>query len=114
MNCANVILLAAFFIPHVLNALAVGDTLFIVYVTLFAVTFPTPSVTYHVTTTVHGCLPPMLYVVADHQLHVPNLYPFVGIPPHHVPSLAPTILKLHATHSFTLALLNVNVGPVLS
>ena len=55
MNCANVILLTVFFIHHVLNALAVGATLFTVYVAVLLAIFHTQSITYHVTTTVHGC-----------------------------------------------------------
>jgi hypothetical protein len=55
MNWANVMLLDPFFIPHVLNALAVGTTLLIVYVATALPIFPTPSITYHVTTTLHGC-----------------------------------------------------------
>ena len=55
MNCANVMLLDAFLIFHVLNALAVGATLLIVYVATALPIFPTPSITYHVIFTLHGC-----------------------------------------------------------
>jgi hypothetical protein len=112
-NCAHVILLAVFQIFHVAKSFAVGATSLNVYVAVFTVSFPKLSLTYHVTVTFHGCLAAIPVLVAVHQLHPPNLYALLAS---HTPllSFSLVILKLHATHSFPFALLNVNVGHSLS
>ena len=84
---------------------AVGATLLTVHVALFAVTFPTPSFTYHVFVPLFGCVHPVLNVHVVVLFHVlpSKLYADeLGIHPHPVPSLALVILKLHAVHSFTV------------
>lgn len=55
MNCANVILFAVFHIHHVAKFVAVGATSLNVYVAVLLATFHCPSVTYHVTVTLHFC-----------------------------------------------------------
>ena len=116
MNCANVILLAAFLIPHVAKLFAVGATLLTVHVALLLVTFHKLSLTYAVYVPFHGCVVVVLndlLVVVFHVL-LSKLYGALCNHAHPPLSLALAILKLHAVHSFTVLLLNVNVGPVLS
>jgi len=55
MNCANVILFDVFHTFHVAKLLAVGATSLNVYVAILLATFHCPSVTYHVTVTLHFC-----------------------------------------------------------
>ena len=55
MNCANVILFAAFHTFHVAKSVAVGATSLNVYVAVLLATFHCPSLTYHVTVTLHFC-----------------------------------------------------------
>jgi hypothetical protein len=112
-NCAHVIFLVVFQIFHVAKLFAVGTTLLNVYVAVALLWFPSASLTYHVTVTLHGCLAAIPVLVAVHQLHAPNLYALLA---NHTPplSLAFVILKLHAVHSFPFPLLNVNVGASLS
>ena len=99
----NVIVLHSF--QLFVTLFAVGATLLTVHVALFAVTFPTPSFTYHVFVPLFGCVHPVLNVHVVVLFHVlpSKLYADeLGIHPHPVPSLALVILKLHAVHSFTV------------
>ena len=86
------------------KSLAVGATLLTVQFALFAVTFPKLSFTYHVLLPFFGCVHPVLnvHVVALPHVFPSKLYAELGSHAHHSPSLAPTILKLHAVHSSTV------------
>ena len=83
---------------------AVGATLLTVHLALLLVTFPKLSLTYAVYVPLHGCVVVVLNDLLTVVFHVlpSKLY---GVPcnhAHHSPSLAPTILKLHAVHSSTV------------
>ena len=92
---------------------AVGTTLLNVYVAVFELLFHNVSLTHPVLVCTHGCCAVIHVVVVAHHAVPLKLYAVHAVIPTHV-SLAAVISKLHATHSFPAALLNVNVGAVLS
>jgi hypothetical protein len=95
---------------------AVGATLLTVHLAFLLLTFPKLSLTYAVYVPLDGCVVVVLNDLLVVVFHVfpSKLYAELASHAHPVPSLAPTILKLHAVHSSTVLSLNVNVGPVLS
>ena len=97
------------------KSFAVGATSLTVHVAVWLVTFPKLSLTYAVYVPFDGCVVLVLNDLLAVVFHVllSKLYGLAWALAHHTWATL-VILKLHAVHSFTVLLLNVNVGPVLS
>jgi hypothetical protein len=99
------------FVQYV-KLLAVGATLLNVYVADDDHCVNNASLTYAVLFCVHGCCAVIHVLVV--ALHTVPLKLYALACNHTHASLAAVTVKLHATHSFPFALLNVNVGACLS